>query len=344
MENAPIRPLQLVWGCVTSFPFYRRLVGRPTGATFKTLAVLVGAVTLVLGGREAYIFNRGYLARVHSILKGNLPPITIRDGRVEMEGDSFLLEEEYSYPASVLKRMVSLDKSAPAELREAALGWIDENFPDPVAVVFPRQVARKIEETSGMGSETADYLRRRSDLGRFIFQVDLSGAEPRFPPRSEGFILTESKVFFKPFIDTREQGEDEDESLGIIARPLTLDLKQHAGKRTIRLDDATLDKWRRLAAWVFSPFLVILFFVQYFIFRLLQALLGCAVAWLACSGRGRLTFSGNFSLAVHALIPVVILGVVERLLPLSVVFFGVVFLAVYFIYVWKAARAVGAER
>lgn len=340
----PIGPFELIRGCVTSFFFYRRLADRPLGFTFRNLAFLVLAVTLILGGRDVYFFNRRYLGRVYSLVEGRLSHIVIRAGRVEMEDDYFLLEEEHSYPAGILKRRISLDRAAPEEVTAPVLEWLEETFPDPDREITPSEVARKIEERPGLEPEAEDYLRDRSDFGRFVFKVDLTGEDPGFPPRSEGFLLTRDEVHFQPFADFADREDGDPAPAGFLGRPMARDLESLTGERTYRLDDETLDRWRRLAGWIFSPLLLVLFYILYFVSRIFQALVGCAVAALACSGTSRLKFPALFAISVHALIPAVILGVIDRLLPAGMAFFVVIFFAVYFFYVWKATRAVCVQR
>lgn len=332
--------LEMVRGCVTDFAFYRRLVDRPPATVFKTLLAVVGVVTLVVGGRDVYYFNRRDLGGLYSVLEGRLSHIVIRDGRVEMEEDYFLLEEENPYPVAALKRQISRDRAVSEDVGPAALAWLREKYPDPAREVVPSEVARAVGESPDLDPETAEYLLNRSDSGKFIFKVDLTGDEPSFPPRSLGFILTRDKVRFRPFMDIRDPEQAEREPPGLLSGTITRDLESLAGEKTYRLDDETLDRLRRMAGLYLSPVVLVLFFVLYFVTRLIQVLLGCAAGSLARSGMSRLQFSGLFSLAVHALIPVVILGSIERLLPGNLPFFPLIFLAVYFFYVWKAARAV----
>lgn len=311
---------KVVVGSSTNLTFYRDLIRKPPGQAFKYLAFLAAVVAIALGGREINALHH-YLNRMGDILRGNLPPLRIEKGRVEMEGETFSLEEENSFPVRFLEERIKLDREASGGAKSEAARWLKEIFRDPEDKLTGSDVMSEINShASEMEPEVAGLIERNADFGSFIFQVDLSGEVPSFSPGAEGFILTPQTVYFR---------------IGP-APSINFSLKN---VKSVVINDDALNRWRKVAIWALAPLLILFNFARYFLAKLLQILFGCLVAGVTVLViKCRISFRQVFILSLYALTPVVILGLVVDLSGVNIIYFPVVYLLVYAVYVVGATK------
>lgn len=304
----------------TNLASYRDLTWKSPRQALIYLALLAAVVAVALGVREVNALHR-YLNRVENILKGNLPPLRIEKGRVEMEGEVFSLEEENPFPVRFLVERIKLEPEASAEAKEEASGWVEGVFGDSREELTEGEVLEKINSRgSEMNPEAADLIGKNADFGSFIFQVDLSGDAVAFPPSAEGFILTPQTVYFK---------------LGP-APPVNFSVRN---VKSVVINEKALNRWRKVLAWALAPLLIVFNFVRYFIAKLLQILFGCLIAAVTLMlMKCRIPFRRVFILCLYALTPVVILGLAVDLSGLKIGFFPLIYLIVYAVYVGGATK------
>lgn len=338
-----------IWGCLSNLRFYRTLVSRPLKEALIYLLCLAALPSLIWGGMSVHAINRHSL-RITKALQGHLPPLRIDRGEVHLEGgETFRFVKENEFPVSEWRKMIEfyprifpVGASAAArkesgkplskkqedlareftEIEQAcreAESWVEKNFPDSDQVVKFSEVEAKLSSSGEETGRMPEILRRTSNFGSFVFIVDLTGEKPEFPPGALGFALGKKEYYFNFMGQT-------------IRNPLQKDT-------SMVVNDATLERWRKLIIWQKAPLVVLFLLVVALVLLFLQSLLGSLLAAAALSFyKCSLPFRQLFILSSYAIIPPLILIWIFWLLSLSILSLLGIYTLIYVVYLIGASK------
>ena len=309
--------------CLTNLQSYRILVRKPPLEILVYAAVLLVLPALISGGMQVYALNR-LTASITSALQGNLPPLRIEKGKVQMEGESFRFEKENEYPPAEWRARLAAHPSATAAVKAAAAAWIEDRFPDRTALLKRSVAEERLKESPPENEEAARLLKDTANFGSFVFLVDPKGKDPVFSPGAWGFALSADAYFFNfPFFNPPDRP---------LKRPLPADT-------SLVVNDQTLENWRRLIVWQQAPFVLVMVYAFCFAGAVLFAVAGSLLAALtAVFIKCPLAARQVIALAVYALTPVVLFASLAFILPISLGYLLWAHVIIYGVYVVGAAK------
>jgi len=334
-----------LWGCLSNLRFYRGLISRPLKEALIYLVCLAALPSLIWGGVSIHALNR-FSGRITAALRGHLPPLRIDRGEVHMEGgDTFRFVKENEFPVSEWRQVIKFyprllppsrrqekgkagekqgeesaqEYAAAEEASREADAWVAENFPDSKRMINSSEVEAKLASFGEETGAVSEILRRTSNFGSFVFIVDLTGKKPIFAPGALGFALGKKEYYFNFMGEALKQPLPKDTSMVV--------------------NDATLERWRKLVIWQKAPLVVLILFLAVLALLLVQSLLGSILAAIALSFfKCSLSFRRIFTLSIYAIIPPLILIWIFWFFHLGVISLLGIYALIYAVYLIGAAK------